>query len=484
MHNNATSARPPTTAQFRRGIRPRLTPILFALVLLALLLALSGGGAGAADPADPVSPPATVETVAPAAPAGEMPAGDTTTAEGATAGPPGASPLMLPFPFYNENFGGALGFLYGLNAFPEPQSRVLATAFAGTEGSAMLFLAGQDLRTPWLARLFIDPIFSVGHFSDNKAYIDGNPRFPDQMAGSNLSSKNNYIQGDGIDIFARARLKYLLPIGNGEEQIIPEYTLERGILVGGASGASSLNPLASGLTYASIRPFYRNQQIDSDDIDQDEFKTNGLDLQVFWDNRDFPGNPSKGQGVRAQVSRDFGVLGSSNSWTAIEGEIDQYVDLGATDSFRQRVLAFDFWTAYSPTWDKADNGQVFNRPPSYTGATLGGLWRMRGYPSQRFSDKAAIYYAAELRLIPDWNPFDQWPWLQQFVGVQWLQIVPFVEVGRVAPSYNIENLHSSMRVDGGLGLRVLAKGFVVRADAAVSDQDFGIQMMVAQPFQF
>ena len=74
------------------------------------------------------------------------------------------------------------------------------------------------------------------------------------MAGSNLSSKNNYIKGAGIDIFARGRFKYLLPIGNGEEQVIPDYRFERGILADGASGASSINPLASGLAYLSDPP--------------------------------------------------------------------------------------------------------------------------------------------------------------------------------------------------------------------------------------
>lgn len=35
-----------------------------------------------------------------------------------------------------------------------------------------------------------------------------------------------------------------------------------------------------------------------------------------------------------------------------------------------------------------------------------------------------------------------------------------------------------------LGVRLWAKGLVVRIDTAVSDEGFGIQMMVAQPFQF
>ncbi len=87
-------------------------------------------------------------------------------------------------------------------------------------------------------------------------------------------------------------------------------------------------------------------------------------------------------------------------------------------------------------------------------------------------------------MIPDWNPFDAWPRIQKFVGVEWLQFVPFVEVGRVAPSYDLRNLHSSMKLSGGIGLRAFANGFIVRADAAVSDEDFGIQMMISQPFQF
>jgi hypothetical protein len=36
----------------------------------------------------------------------------------------------------------------------------------------------------------------------------------------------------------------------------------------------------------------------------------------------------------------------------------------------------------------------------------------------------------------------------------------------------------------GLGLRAWAKGIVARIDTAVSEEDFKIQMMVAQPFQF
>ena len=39
-------------------------------------------------------------------------------------------------------------------------------------------------------------------------------------------------------------------------------------------------------------------------------------------------------------------------------------------------------------------------------------------------------------------------------------------------------------VRAGLGMRAWAKGIMVRIDTAVSNEDFGVQMMVSQPFQF
>lgn len=104
------------------------------------------------------------------------------------------------------------------------------------------------------------------------------------------------------------------------------------------------------------------------------------------------------------------------------------------------MIDFDFWTAYSPTRDVqgAVNGEeiISNRPPAYAGVTLGGLWRLRAFPAQRFSDKASIYFVLESRMTPKWNPFNNWPWLQKYIGIDWLQFAPFVEVGRVAPSWN------------------------------------------------
>ena len=406
-------------------------------------------------------------------------------AQGVRVGPDGQfsqQTLSLPYAFYNENFGFAGGFVYGKVGSPQKQATLLATGIIGTKGG-MGFLVGRDLQMPRIERLFLDPTVSVGYFSDNESYVDGNPDYPDERAGSNDSDKDNFVKGDGWDNFFRLNFKYLLPIGNGRDEIITTYKIKDGLLISEPKGGASLNPFKSGRSYLEMRPFYRSQQIDGDDADI-EVKTNGLDFSFFWDNRDFAVNPSKGFGLRGKASRDFGWFNSSDSWTNLEGELDVYFPFKMGNWLRKGVLAFTHWTSHSPTWEEESGGKISNRPPAYTGSTLGGLWRMRGFPSQRFNDKAATYYAAELRLIPNWNPFEDWPRIQKYVGIRWLQFVPFFEIGRVAPEWDFSRLHSDMKWDAGLGIRAWAQGIVIRIDTAYSDEGLGLQMMIAQPFQF
>jgi hypothetical protein len=412
--------------------------------------------------------------------------GESSLGQGVRVGPDGRvseQTLSLPYAFANESFGLAGAYAYGIVGHPQKQAMLLATAMAGSKGAAMGFLIGRDIQMPWIERLFFDPVLSAGYFNDNEAYIDGNPEYRNERAGNNDSDKDDFVEGDGWDNFFRLTFKYLLPVGHGKDQIISTYEIERGILKSGAAGGTSWNPLTSGKSYLELRPFYRWQQIDGDDIDED-IKTNGFDVSLFWDNRDFYANPSWGNSLRLKASRDFGWFDSSNSWTNVQAELDLYFPLKLSDKFRQAVLALDYWTSYSPTWDVRANGEISNRPPAYAGATLGGLWKLRGYPSQRFSDKAAVYYAAELRLTPEWNPFERWSWIQEYAGIEWVQLVPFAEIGRVAPEWNLDTLHTDMKWSLGLGLRAWAKGIVVRVDTAVSDEDLKVQMMVSQPFQF
>jgi len=394
--------------------------------------------------------------------------------------------LSVPFPFYNDSFGAAAGYAYGVLGYPQPQSSLLTAVMAGTKGSAMGFLIGRDLRLPFSERLFLDPYIHLGTYKDVQSYTDGNPDYPDERAGSNDSDEKDFIEGDGWDNAFRLRFKYVLPLGHGRDQIIDTYVIQNGLVISGEAGADSWNPLNSGKIYLEISPFYRFQQIDGELVNTN-LKTNGLEFSLFCDNRDFFGNPTRGNSLRLKATRDWGWFDSSTSWTAFSAELDQYFSLGPSNDFRQRVFAFDAWTALVPTWDDhhEENGQsVFHRPPAFAGATLGGLWRLRGYPTSRFNDKAAIFYSAEYRMTPRWNPLAQIEWLQRYLEIAWWQWVPFVEVGRVAPEWNLGTLHSDLKWDGGLGIRILAKGIVVRVDTAVSEEGLGIAMMINHPFQF
>lgn len=390
--------------------------------------------------------------------------------------------LRLPYIFYNEAFGLAGGYVYGLSGNPQPQSSILGTVIAGTSGSATALIAGYDLTIPDYGRLFFDPLLNVGYYNEQKAYSNGNPDFTDERSGSNDSHIDNHLVGNGWDNQAYINIKYVLPIGHGKDEVISTYKMDRGIPTNPRDIGEWWNPLAAGKTYAKLRPFYHSQTIDTEES-KSKVNTNGVDAILYWDNRDFLQNPSTGHSANFKVSQDFGMFNSTNSWTVLQMEVDKYFDLGSNDLFRQQVLALDFWTVNSPSWE-ADGNNISNNPPSYAGATLGGLWRMRAHSTGRFNDKAGIYYAAELRMMPQWNPFPDWPVVQEYVGIDWLQVVPFVEVGRVAEDWDLAELHSDMNWDAGIGLRAWASGFVVRLDVATSDESTGVQMMIGQPFQF
>ena len=394
--------------------------------------------------------------------------------------------LSVPYGFYNENFGVAVGYAYARIRYPEKQSALISTVMAGSKGSVLGFFMGKDLRLPFSERLFIDPIAQVGYFTDANSYTDGNPQFANERAGTNDSNEDNYVEGDGWDNFFRIRFKYLLPIGHSADQVFNTVEVENGLIKSDKTGPTSWNPFVSGDTYLQLTPFYRAQDISGDDLDT-SLKTNGLTYALFRDNRDFSASPSRGSSLLLQYSEDYGWFDSSDSWTAVSTEFDKYFSLGKSDRFRQRVIAFDFWTIDTPSWETtmtASGEEISHRPPHFAGASLGGILRMRAYPSHRFNDKAAIYYAAEYRVIPRWNPFEGWPWLQKHLEIAWWQWVPFVEVGRVAPSWNLDDLHSDMKWDVGFGVRAMAKGLVIRIDTAVSEEGGGVQMFVTQPFQF
>jgi hypothetical protein len=392
--------------------------------------------------------------------------------------------IVVPFGFYTRNIQYAGGIGWGTLGEPQEQMALAVAGYGSSNGSWGVPVIARDVQLPFGERFFLDVTAFFADYGRFDTYRDGNPAFPLERAGSNESSRENFIDGDGRQAIVEPTFRYVLPIGSGADAAIHTYTIDDGMLVGNPMGGGPWNPFDGGRTYLEVDPFYRVETVETDDL-TDSKRTNGLELSLVYDNRDFHPNPSRGSRQSVTVTRDWGCLDSSDSWTNLEFDYSKYVSLPPFAGTRQQVLAFDVWTAYTPTWKLRGtdlNGKpIYHRPPEFKGAQLGGLFRMRAFPSNRFSDKAAIYYTAEYRVMPDWNPIRSISWLD-WLEVKWLQLAAFVEVGRVAPSWRIDELHRDMKWDVGIGLRVWGKGAVARADIAFAEEAAGVQVMIGHPF--
>jgi hypothetical protein len=451
-----------------------------AIVPLLLLLAVPCTGR-AEPPAPPTSRQAAVETpIAVQAMAEPLSGTPGVAAEGRK---PAHRLLTIPFPFYNESIGPGLGVGVIGQGYTQPQAGFVGAALVGS-GSYLLFFKALNFQFPWFQRIILEPDFEVGKYHNVDTYTGtDNPGFPGQRAGSNGSSENNYIESDVTDQWVNLVTKFALPIGQGRESVIPRIVLDRGLFESGNTGGDVWNPLRSGRTYIEVTPFERRQSL----IDNNSHtKTAGIDLALRYDNTDFRLNPSKGSMQRVWFTRDWGALDSTAPYSVVGGEFMKYFPLGPSDHARQRVIAFDLWTVDCLTWDTSstvDGVQTFHQPPPYKGASLGGLSRLRGYPATRYNDQAGILYTLEYRYLLNWNPLRNVTWGGK-LDVAWFQVVPFAEAGRVAPAWNVNTLHSSMKYDGGVGIRAMVNNVVVRIDVAAGTEGWATQMFVGQPFPF
>ena len=104
---------------------------------------------------------------------------------------------------------------------------------------------------------------------------------------------------------------------------------------------------------------------------------------------------------------------------------------------------------------------------------------MRGYANHRFADKAVFYSTAELRSTLKYNPFKKLSWLP--VAIDWLQVVGFVEAGRVHSDYTPTLLHD-MKIDVGISLRSMIAKVPLRFDIAYGDEGTNMWVMLYHPF--
>ena len=410
---------------------------------------------------------------------------------------PGSKDIAyVPYVFSTDSTGFAGGVGVIKQGFLQPQTTAIATLFYGAEQDIITngqpdtanfsggFVAFMDYLIPNTDRLLFSVLGLKAYFPQARYYLY-NP--------SNYSDENDYVETSGDADFLYGTLKYVLPMGDGLDNPEGHYILKNGFAVG-REGYGGGKPFVTGRTSLGITGFYEHNTFenyipptsgkDRSTKGVQDWNTNGLRFFVDHDNTDYDLNPSRGYQFKLQYSKDFGWGDSEQTWDFLEFKYNQYVDLPTFSFTQQNVLAMSFWTGYSFSWDRDSDylpGIANHRPPPWEGARLGGMFRMRGYNTDRFSDKAAIYGTAEYRAILTWNPFRKNEYIP--VAVDWLQLVGFVEAGRVNDHYN-GDLFQDMKFDAGIGLRAMVAQLPVRVDVAYGDEGANFWVMVYQPFDF
>jgi len=394
--------------------------------------------------------------------------------------------LILPYAFPSESMGTTIGVGGLAKGYIQDQLLIGGTCFGSFDDAKGIVAGIWDYQMPWTKRLFFTAYGSYAYYPRQRAYSEV-PRRPSgsspSPAGTNDSDKDNYTEDDGHDNWLELKLEYVLPVGSMKNKGMAEYHLKNGILESGATGGDVWNPFESGISVLLIGQTSRYQSYKTD-VATYSGDTFPFQLGYLYNNTDFPSNPTYGSSQYIAYSKDVSHA-VTGSWSFVEFETSKYFDLGPTNYARQQVLALNFWTGTSPsgneTMDSDGTTVVVNRPPFFEGARLGGFYRMRGYPNNRFNDHSVIYTAAEYRYTLKWNPIAGISWLR-WLKTDWIQLAGFVEGGRVAGEYTASKLFSDWKVDGGIGIRAMMAGSIVRVDMAGSDEGATAWVMFAQPF--
>ena len=395
----------------------------------------------------------------------------------------GKEMLVLPYVLSTESMGSLVGVGGSVKGFGQEQLLIGATAFSSADDAEALYLGIWDLRLPWLNRLYISALGSTGYYPRQRAYAEYPDNYTGVKAGSHDSSPDDYVEDAGHKKWLDVSLEYVLPMGAARDQSMIKYFLKDGMLVSKASGGRRWNPLECGVTIliAQQRNMYQSYETDLGEIDG---VIHPVDFGLLYDNTDFSPNPTVGS--RQYVGSTHGVDwgDAEESWRFVELEMSKFISLSDSATARQRVIGLNFWTGYSPTWKQEidEDGNISNidNPPFFEGATLGGYYRMRGYPTDRFNDKAVLYTSAEYRHTLRWNPLKNIS-LLRFLQTDWLQLVASFEGGRVAPEYD-SDLLEDWNVCGGIGIRAMMAGGVFRFDINMSDEAVNGWAMVGHPF--
>lgn len=362
---------------------------------------------------------------------------------------------FLPFYFSTETLGHTFGVAGVAKGVGQPQAALFGMALYSEKESYVGFVSAFNYALA--DQLLFSTQMYQAQFNDNPYYMG--------EQGSNDSQTGQKTITNGFEQNYQFEFKYLLPWGN----------VKRHGLMGAFQPireVSFASPIESGVSSVVLTPFYSSRELD---IYNQADKASGFKFSFDWDNRDSVRNPTKGSHTSLDITAGADRWQSEDIWTKWEFQNSQYYALGPLGEwFEQQVLAFDFYTADTPSWSRV-------KPPEQDQIRLGGLYRLRGYTSGRYHGRSAVHYSAEYRVLPDWQPLDGIP-LINYYDLPWWQWVVFAEVGRVADEYDAKTLHSDMKWNLGGAVRFQVEGIVVRAEVAQGADEGTFRVMINQPF--
>ncbi|WP_157378684.1 BamA/TamA family outer membrane protein [Aliagarivorans taiwanensis] len=379
---------------------------------------------------------------------------------------------VAPFVMSSSSMGLAGGLAVSAQGYGQSQGQILGVGLLSDNNSHLTYLGVYNYRIPNTSRWYVESELLHGLYREDSVYVEGADGF-DSPSGSHNSDKNNFVEGKHTQHDYRIGFRYVFPWGRGADDYQPAPVEMQDGLPGYGSGDVAPPPLVSMV----ISPFYKSREVENAAEPYRDTRSQGLKLGLDYDSRDFQPSPSRGQRFTLDVTRDFG--GSHrNGFTKVEGQYSHYLNLGPGFGSKQNVLAMTGYLSDIPTWDK-DNPEA--NAPWYEQSSVGTWRRLRGYSGTRFHDRSAVFYGAELRMIPNWQPQGGIPLIKLY-NIPWWQFAVFGEVGRVHDELDLAELHSDMNWSAGFGMRVFIEQVVARIDMAYSDEGSELWVVVTQAF--
>lgn len=386
-----------------------------------------------------------------------------------------------PIAFSSGDWGTAVGASGIVTGLLQPQMSIFGTAIYSNNDSWLGFIGVSNVMFPGQRQWLFDFYALEGNYRETNYFVSGNPGYAHEQPGSNDSSADNCIRTHGREANYWARFRYILPIGEGKNGAMASLMHREGE----TNDAGRLwNPLESGITSLELHPFFRRRDLGDMNPDYEDSEAMGVRFVVDYDNRDSSRLPTRGSHLTFTYNNDWGSS-DRPSWATWEAEYSKFIDLGTNQYMRQKVLALNAWLSDTPTWNDTETvsgEQQYRRPPSFAGARLGGWDKMRGFETNRFYGRSAVAYSAELRMMPDWQPLQELPLVGELYEIPWWQWAIFVDVGRVADTLSLSELHTDMKYSVGGSIRFQVEGVTVRTEIAGSEEDTMFRVFINQPF--